>query len=896
MAPLHPVPRKAIALGVLVAALIVGFAAGIIWKLRVETRDIAVRNGHDVLTSIAHDVERTVDSYDLSMQSVVVDVASPALMSLPPEVRHRVLFDASIRARYLGPILVLDEHGSVVVESADSPRSGDFGGQDFFEYHRTHAGQRLHIGHPFRAPSGEYRVPLSHRVTTADGRFGGVVVGTIEVAYFLDLFSRIDLGDQGLISIVLDDGTMLARSPFRDIDVGRSLRGTRPYEEMRLMGSGAIEGFAATDGVERLFTFQPIGALPLLLSVAQSTHAVYGSWQDRAMLISGLTLLLLAGCGGLALILRRELALRYSVETRLFAETEQLQVTLRSIDEAVVTTDRDGRILFMNPAAEAMSGWTIDRARGMRSEDVLPMTASGDSNRPFDPIAAALARDCVSARARDSTLHRTDGHSFAVEVSVSPIRDTAGRIVGAVTVLHDVTETRAMADRMEHLAQHDTLTDLPNRLLFHDRLGEAIDRATSNQRKVAVLFLDLDRFKHVNDSLGHRAGDHLLIEMARRLEECVRDADTVSRQGGDEFVVLLADLTDDQGPARVAESILRRLSQPFRIEGHSLTVTASLGVAIFPDDGRDVGALTKHADAAMYLAKQSGRNGFRFFTSELGDLALQHLNFEHRIAAALEHAEFILHYQPLCRAYDGLPIGAEALVRWRRDGVIVPPSDFIPIAEECGQIVVLGETILRMACRQAVLWNERRTEPFVISVNVSAHQFRDSGFVELVVAVLRETGLAAPCLELEITESVFLDDVERTETVLRQLKQIGVSIALDDFGTGYSSLSYLSRFQVDRIKIDRSFVQTLATHPRNKAIVQTIISLGHQLGLKVIAEGVETVEQRKILSALGCLELQGYLFGRPGPDFTPGIDLDDDTDETFAMLVAEADARGDPLR
>ncbi len=879
------IPRKAIILGIAIGLLIVACASQIILTLRAETWDEAARNGGDVATSLSHDVERTLQTYDLSLQAIVGDLSTAGVMELPPSVRDRVLFDSSIKAEYLGPILVLDSAGTVVIDSfGREPWRDHLEEREFFRYHQTRLDPALHIGHPFKDLEGQDRVTLSRRLTRGDGQFAGVVVGSIQLAYFSRLFSLIDLGARSSLAIALDDGTILARYPFPEGYVERNLKGVALFDDMVEKRHGVLQSSGARDGVDRQFVFQHVGDFPLLLTVAQSTETIYAGWARRALLIGGLTALLLSGCIALAVILQRELGRRLSVERELFAQSERLQVTLRSIGDAVVTTDRDGRILFMNPVAERMSGWSIEAARGLPSRDVLAITTSEVSDHAFDPIQRALSTQNADAPPVGSILRRQDGRRFAVEHSVAAIRDSDSRVIGAVMVLRDVTESRAMARRMAHLAHHDALTGLPNRALFHQRLQEAIDLAGRNQRKVAVLFLDLDRFKHVNDSLGHRAGDQVLTEMSTRLKECVRETDTVSRQGGDEFVVLLTHLTDEQGPARVAESILRRLSQPVEIEGHSLSVTASLGVAIFPDDGTDVGALTKHADAAMYLAKESGRNAFRFFTNELGELALQHLNFEHRLTEALAHDEFILHFQPLCRAYDGVPIGAEALVRWRRDGIIVPPSDFIPIAEECGQIVELGEAILRMACRRAVLWNDGRTEPFVISVNVSAHQFRAHGFVDLVVAVLAESGLAPQCLELEVTESVFLHEVERTETILRQLKEIGISIALDDFGTGYSSLSYLSRFLVDRIKIDRSFVQTLATHPRNKAIVQTIISLGHELGLKVIAEGVETVEQRKILSTMGCLELQGYLFGLPGPDFAPGSGQVDEYDDSLATM------------
>ncbi len=875
MTTFRPIPRKAIILGIAIGVVIVGFAAQVVWQLRVETGLTATRNARDVATSLAHDVERTLQTYDLSLQAIVVDLTTAGLMELPPDLRDRVLFDSSIKAKYLGPLLVVNSHGTVFIDSESRiPRSENLKDRDFFKFHQSHASKTLHIGAPFKAANGEYRISLSRRLEIGDGVFSGVVVGTIDLAYFRELFSKIDLGAESSLSLFLDEGTLLARSPYREVDIGRSMRGAPHVETMVAERQGTIRARSSTDGVDRVYVYQHVGDFPIVLAVAQASEAIYGSWQRRALVIGTGAALLLLGCGALALILRRELVRRAAVESELFAQGERLQVTLRSIGDAVLSTDSAGAVLFMNAIAERMSGWTGAEARGRPAREVFLITREG-SRAACDPIARALADQVVDMQTTASILHRRGGGQFAVEESARPIRNDAGQIVGAVMVVHDVSETRAMSHRMTHLAQHDTLTDLPNRMLFQDRLHQAIERSARSGRKTAVLFMDLDGFKHVNDSLGHLAGDQLLIEMATRLKGCVRETDTVSRQGGDEFVLLLTDLEDGQGPSRVADTILDRLSQPFEIEGNALSVTASIGIAVYPDDGDNAVELVKNADAAMYLAKKTGRNAYRFFTSELGSQALRRLNIERRIVEGLALQEFVLHYQPLCRADDGMPIGAEALVRWQRDGELVSPAEFIPIAEECGQIIDLGDAILAMACRAAVGWNSGRDEAFVVSVNVSGHQFRAKGFVERIAAVLKETGLAPRCLELEITESVLLHEVDRTETILRQLKRIGVSIALDDFGTGYSSLSYLSRFPVDRIKIDRSFVQSIASNPRNKAIVQTIVSLGRELGLKVIAEGVETLEQRKILTAMGCLELQGFLFGRPKADFDAALCLDE---------------------
>lgn len=880
---LGTIPRKALLLGGAIGLVIVGFATQVVIDLRHESWTAALRTSGDISSSISNDIDRSLHSYDLSLTSVISDLKTAGVMELPLEVRDRVLFDSSARAQYLGPIMVLDNKGNVFIDSRSRvPPRENLARREFFKFHQTHDDGALHIGHPFQGPNGEYRITLSRRFELEDGEFAGIVVGTIELAYFEDLFKRIDLGGKSIMSLTLDDGTMLMRWPHRPNDIGRNLRGTRPFETMVEQRQGSLTAYAAIDGVLRQYVFSHTGDLPMVLTVAQSSESIDAGWLRRALLIGFLTSLLLLGCGALALILHRELARRAGAETALFAQGERLQVTLESIGDGVLSTDDQGNVLYMNAIAERLSGWSSAEARGRPSHEVLHVTVNGGDRRTTSPVELALRTVVASGHPDDVVLHRrgSDGSDGSggqsnIEESIAPIRDRDGQLIGAVIVFRDVTESKAMAGRMSHLAQHDALTDLPNRVLLNTRLTDAIERANRAQRKVAVLFLDLDRFKNVNDSLGHRVGDQLLIGVARRLTTCVRDVDTVSRQGGDEFVVLLPDLTDKQGPLRAAETILNQLAMPFTIDGQALSITTSIGVAIYPDDGATIVELTKNADAAMYLAKQSGRNVVRFFTSELADIALRRHQVEQRIAEGLKNGEFVLHYQALCRAADGVPFGAEALVRWAQDGKIIPPAEFIPIAEESGQIIELGDAILTMACRRSAEWNRGRHEPFAVSVNVSAHQFRSSGFVDRIARTLVSTGLDPRCLELEITESVLLDAIDQTETVLRELKMIGVSIALDDFGTGYSSLSYLSRLPVDRIKIDRSFIQDLETNARDRSIVRAVINLGSDLGLFVVAEGVETMEQRKILTALGCPELQGYLFGKPTASFGVGLAADD---------------------
>jgi diguanylate cyclase (GGDEF)-like protein len=422
----------------------------------------------------------------------------------------------------------------------------------------------------------------------------------------------------------------------------------------------------------------------------------------------------------------------------------------------------------------------------------------------------------------------------------------------------------AMARQMAHSAEHDFLTGLPNRMLLNDRVGQAIALATRHTKKVAVLFLDLDGFKHINDSLGHPIGDKLLQSVAKRLVDCIRGSDSVSRQGGDEFVLLLLELERAEDAAVTARRMLEAVAQPHTIDQHDLHVTASIGLSIYPDDGLDAETLIKNADTAMYQAKENGRRSFQFFKPAMNVRAVERQFIEEGLRRALERQEFALHYQPTVNLMTGAITGAEALIRWTHPtrGSIAP-AQFIPVAEDCGLILPIGAWVLREACAQAQAWMDAGLPITSMAVNVSAMEFRDKNFLDGLFAILSETGLDPRSLELELTESVLMKHAEFTASVLQILRKRGVQVAVDDFGTGYSSLSYLQKFPVDALKIDQSFVRQISTAGDDTTIVKAVIGMARSLKLRVIAEGVETLDEVAFLRAYRCEEAQGYYFSRP---------------------------------
>jgi diguanylate cyclase (GGDEF)-like protein/PAS domain S-box-containing protein len=548
----------------------------------------------------------------------------------------------------------------------------------------------------------------------------------------------------------------------------------------------------------------------------------------------------------------------------LFEEKERAQVTLNSIGDAVLSCDVSSRVTYLNKVAEQLTGWTGEEASGRPVEDVFHiMNATTRATIP-NPMALAISENRTVLLAPNSILLRHDGIEAAIEDSAAPIHDRHGRVTGAVMVFHDVSNTRALSINLAHQAQHDSLTDLPNRLLLDDRLSHAMVVARRHGVKLAVLYLDLDRFKNVNDSVGHDIGDRLLQIVARRLQGCVRGSDTVSRLGGDEFVVLLSEVVTGQDAAISAEKILRALSGPVDIDGHHLHVSASIGIAIYPEDGEDAVSLLKHADFAMYHAKDCGRNNFQFFREDMNVRALERQSIEDGLRLALERDEFALYYQPIMDLWSGAPTGVEALLRWRHPhrGLLFP-QQFVPIAEECGLILPIGRWSLREACRQLRAWQDEGLAPLRIAVNVSAVELRHKDFVEGVRQCLSDCGLAAQHLELELTETFLLQDSASTALVLKALKELGVQLALDDFGTGYSSLSHLKGFPIDTLKIDQAFVSELDSSPNDASIVRAVIGLGRNLNIRVVAEGVETAAQLARLQEQQCPEGQGYYFSRP---------------------------------
>ncbi|MCA1938206.1 MAG: EAL domain-containing protein [Dechloromonas sp.] len=552
--------------------------------------------------------------------------------------------------------------------------------------------------------------------------------------------------------------------------------------------------------------------------------------------------------------------------------SQQMESRLRQLSRAMdsslngvmitSSTQLDHPIVYVNPAFERITGYSAEEVIGQSGRFLV--------RDDFNQRGLGTIREALRCRREAHAIlrnYRKDGSLFWNELFIAPVRDESGSMTTHfVSILNDVSERISYEQQLEFHANHDALTGLANRNLLNDRIAQALAQARADGLLVGVLLLDLDRFKLINDGFGHSPANELLKSVAHRLNQSVRDTDTVARLGGDEFVVVIGRLQSADDLSIVAGKILRSLNQPFIMEGKEIFVTASVGAALYPRDGDHGEILLRNADVAMYRVKEHGRNNYRFYAPEMTHMAIDRLDMEGNLRRALERDELQVYYQPLVDLGSGGIVGAEALVRWQHPRIgMIQPGEFIPLAEDTGLIIPLGQLVLRQVCTDILDWQAAGLPPVKISINLSARQFRQDDLSATIRNVLDETGVEGGRLAFELTESMVMHDVENTLVTLRELKKLGATISLDDFGTGYSSLSYLKRFPIDTLKIDRSFVRDIHQDKDDAAIAHAVIAMAHKLGIKVIAEGVETRDQLRLLSEFSCDEIQGYLFSRPVP-------------------------------
>jgi len=559
----------------------------------------------------------------------------------------------------------------------------------------------------------------------------------------------------------------------------------------------------------------------------------------------------------------KDITARKEMERKLSKSEQRYRSLFQYNPDAILSLDMDGNFVSLNPICSVISGYSNEELSKMNFSEII-------TKEDFEKTATSFQKAANGdPQTYESSIYHKDGHVVFLQATNIPIR-VENKIVGVYGIIKDITKQKLAEDQIEFMAFHDPLTSLPNRRLFKKRLNEALQKAEKGNFTVGVIYLDLDRFKLINDTLGHTTGDHLLIEVTRRLKKCLREQDTLSRQGGDEFTILLENVTNLEAQ-NIAETIIDSLRYPFKVDQNELYITPSIGISFFPWHSKSAEELLLKADIAMYKAKELGKNNYYLYNPMLEKESYEKLKIQNELYKALEAEQFILYYQPKIDIASKQLVGVEALLRWQHPKGMVPPMKFISILEETGLIIPIGEWILREACRQNKSWQDQGYPPISISVNLSTRQFYQQNLISMVSSILAETGMSAKYLELEITESMTMD-VNLASNILHELKELGVKVSIDDFGTGYSSLYYLKKFPIDGLKIDKSFIQDITTSHSDSNIVTTIIDMAHHLGLRVIAEGVETTEQLQFLEDNHCDEAQGYLFSPPLPANGSGHD------------------------
>ncbi|MCA0184930.1 MAG: EAL domain-containing protein [Proteobacteria bacterium] len=828
-------------------------------------------------------LEATLRRAQANLEELAVDVPLEALEPEVPEaLRERVRNKLVLEARHFPEITgfrLIDREGVVRYASEIAEPRADALGRSYFELLREDPSRRLVFSEvAVGRLAGRQQLFMAVPIRDRAGGFAGVAMAPLELSYLQGLFADLDLGPNGVVTFRRsDDGRLVMRRPAQPDRVNKTLSNNAMHMRVE---AGEMEGTlrfqAAIDGVERVYAFKRVGAFPFYVAVGIALPDFLNRWRRDAAAAAGATALFLLLLGGILMRLHASEVRSKRARVDLQASEDRFQQLLGSVGEGICGMNRQGRLLFCNPAALKILGYRSEAALQGRDLPSLLHTHGADG-RELAPEDCAVRQALVVGtvvHSSDGVFTRADGSRFPVRFDAYPlIKD--GEDIGVVLLFADITERRRNEARIEFLAHHDPLTALPNRLLAEDRFEQARGHAARSGERTALLFLDLDGFKTINDSLGHDIGDEMLKALASRLRHQVRETDTVCRLGGDEFLVILPGVRDLESLSLRVDKLLTAVEAPVELPGRTLTTSVSIGVALYPDDGEDFTTLMKNADTAMYHAKDAGRNTYRMFDEAMNHQVQEALRLRSNFQRGLAGGEFVLHYQPLLDLKSGRVVGAEALVRWHDpERGMLSPGHFIPVAESSGMIVPLGAWVLREACRQAARWQAPGGEPLVVAVNISAIQFKRGNLEQTVAEALSDSGLPPDRLEIELTESTLLHQTDEVLATLQRLREFGVRLSIDDFGTGYSSLAYLKKLAVNKLKIDQSFVRDLTSDPEDSAIVRAIVDMAHSLNLVTIAEGVENAEVLAVLRSFGCDEGQGYYFARPMPEAEFGRYLD----------------------
>ena len=842
-----------------IAITSVGFVVVAAW-IALQSRSRAVDAGTASVQNLALVLDkliaRKIETVDVLLRTALHETAD---MTHNHEHEGVLLTELTRNRDYVRTVKVTKAaDGASLFNLFDTGEAGDGIDLETHLAFRRDPNLQLYVSRPRRdGPSRRWLTGISRPGQPGTPTASFVAIAHIDIEQLQSVFDEIDVGPNGAIALWRADGMLLARKPYQVANVGRNLPNAKLYQELARSPVGHFENVSVADGIERIVAYRALPGTPLIIATTLAKDDVLAPWRQdlqRSIALVGAAIMLLIVFGA---VVAHEARRRADAESSASHKSAVLEATLENMDQGLIMFDADLRVQVCNHRAldllDLPAALMLSRPR---FEDVnryeYERGEFGTTDQDFDEWLQAHKPERVLR-----TFERERPNGTVLEVRTAPIGDG-----GAVRTYTDITERKQAEKRIAHMARHDALTGLPNRVLLRERIEDALTRVTRHNETLAVLCLDLDHFKTVNDTLGHSVGDGLLKAVSDRIKAQLGPRDTVARLGGDEFAVLQVGAEQPRSATRLAQQLVATMRDAFVLNAHRLHVGVSIGIALAPSDGLDPDRLLKCADLALYRAKGEGRDTFCFFETAMDSEMQARRATELAIREALAKDEFTLFYQPFFDIARGDVIGFEALLRWKHPTRgIVSPGEFIAVAEETGLIVPLGEWVIREACREAAqLPGTSR-----VAVNVSAAQFRSPNFVQFVVTTLAETGLSPARLELEITETLLMHSNDAVLEALHLLRGLGIRIALDDFGTGYSSLGYVRSFPFDKIKIDRSFVNELGKSPDCAAIVRAIVSLGAGLRIPTTAEGVETAAQLDFVRACGCSEAQGYLLGRPKP-------------------------------